>query len=529
MSYEDSYKNCMDAHRVRRKLAVVAQRHEVAEKRYNLVDMDKAMDLLVAGRATATGINVNSNTAFNCVPYFAGVRIIAETAGQCPLIEYRRLSPRGKERATDRIVYRLLHDEPNPEMSPISFKETLTGHAITWGNAFAEIEWSPDGYPVALWPLRPDRMQVGRDPLTKELIYAYRLPSGQTVRLPAYRVWHMPAFGFDGVIGYDSVYLAREAIGMALAMEEFGARFFGNDATPGGVLQHPQRLSPTALINLRASWAEAHEGLSNQHRIAILEEGMEYKQVGIPPENAQFLESRKFQLNEIERLLHIPPHMLADLDRSTNNNIEHQGREFVDYTMMPWFVRWEQTCNRKLLVPGERPTFFIEFLVDALLRGDSAARAAFYQQLFYMGALSPNDIREKENMNPIEDPGGDKYYVQSNMLPMDMAGKVQPAGAPGGAPSMPSLPDKVRKIAEREKRDILRAARRNDGKFGDWLEDFYRDFAEFVSRQVTPVLGEGSENFTQRYLEQTKLALTGANPETVEALMVDWEETRLRV
>jgi HK97 family phage portal protein len=452
---------------------------------FSLSDMDKAMDLLINGRPSATGVNVNQNSAMNCVPYFAGVRLISETIGQLPLIEYVRLEPRGKERATNRILYRLLHDAPNPEMSAMSFKETMQGHVITWGNAFAEIQWNPDGYPEALWPLRPDKMQVGRDDITKELIYAYRLPTGETVKLPAYRIWHLPGFGFDGIIGYDSIYLAKEAIGMALAMEEYGARFFGNGANPGGVLEHPNKLSAPAQENLRKSWNEMHQGLSNQHRIAILEEGMTYKQTGIPPENAQFLESRKFQLDEIARLLHIPPHMIGDLDRATFSNIEHQAIEFVTYTMQPWLVRWEQTCNRKLLLPFERNLFFFEFLVDALLRGDSQARATFYKELFYMGAFSPNDIREKENMNPIDDEGADKYYVQQNMIPMELAGKLP-------APQQPNqnkIEDVVRTIADRDKKNVLAAYKRDPANFDVWLEDYHRDFKNFMEKEITSAIG----------------------------------------
>lgn len=285
---------------------------------------------------------------------------------------------------------------------------------------------------------------------------------------------------------------------MAMAMEEYGARFFSNGANPGGVLEHPSKLSDTSQANLRKSWNEMHQGLTNQHRIAILEEGMTYKQVGIPPENAQFLESRKFQLAEIARLLHIPPHMLADLDRATFSNIEHQGIEFVQYTMTPWFTRWEETCNRKLLVGFEKSAFFCEFLVDALLRGDSAARATFYKELFYLGALSPNDIREKENLNPIEDPNGDKYFVQANMLPIDMAGKQQTAPAPA-APADDkneddNLDETVRKIANRDKNNILRAFRSEPAKFEAWTEDYFRDFPNYIRKELAEVKRNGNGN-----------------------------------
>ncbi len=380
-----------------------------------------------------------------------------------------------------------MHDEPNPEMNAITFKEVLQGHAITWGNAFAEIQWDTDnGMPIALWPLRPDKMKVGRDPATNEIIYAYYLPDGTTVKLPSYRVWHMPGFGFDGLIGYDTVYLAREAIGTALALDEYAARFFGNNAAPGGVLEHPNKLSDAGLANLKKSWAEMHQGLSNAHRIAILEEGLSYKQVSIPPENAQFLESRKFQLNEIARLLHIPPHMLADLDRATFSNIEHQGIEYVTYTLTPWLVRWEQTCTRKLLLPFEKQIFFFEFLVDALLRGDAASRGTFYRELFYLGAMSPNDIREKENMNPIPDENGDKYFTQLNMVPLELAGKQQQSMP---QPNKQLLDETIKKVADRDKANILRAYNKAPEQFLGWLDDYFRDFPDYIAKQLQPLLG----------------------------------------
>lgn len=492
------------------------------EQRYGLMDAEKKFEEMLFGRTSATGVKVSANTAMNCVPYFAGVRIIAETVGQLPLIEYRRIEPRGKSRATNRRLYRLLHDEPNPEMGAATFKESLQGQAVTWGNAFAEIEWDMrEGMPVALWPLRSDRMKVGRDETTRQIVYIYQLPDGGQAKLPAYRVWHMPGFGFDGLIGYDTIYLAREAIGMALAMEEYGARFFGNGAAPGGVLEHPNKLSTTALEKLRTTWNEMHQGLSNQHRIAVLEEGMKYHQIGIPPDNAQFLESRKFQLNEIARLLHIPPHMLADLDRATFSNIEHQGIEFVVYTMAPWFKRWEETCNRKLLLENEKPFFFFEYLVDALLRGDSEARAKFYKELYYMSVLSPNDIREKENMNPINDPNGDKYFVQQNMVPLDMISNIAAAN------QKKPLQDALKRVAEREKQNILRAAGRYDHEsFNKWLADFYRDFPEFIERQVEPFV-EDAKDFTTLYVGQSLKALKEITPEKAEEMLTGWEQKRV--
>jgi HK97 family phage portal protein len=482
-TWDEISKSAWDAHRIARKLEIKRQSTALitTEKRlFSLTDMDKAMDLLINGRQSATGLSITPSSANSLVSYFAGKRLISETVAMLPLIEYRRL-PRGKERATDRILYRLLHDEPNPEMDAFSFIESRMENAIGWGNAFAEIQWHPDGYPEALWPLNVDKMQVGRDQNTKELIYAYRLPDGQTVTLPSYRVWHLKGFSPDGIIGYDSVTLMRESIAMGLAMEEYGARFFGNGANPGGVLEHPNKLSTPSQDNLRKSWNEMHQGLTHQHRIAILEEGMTYKATSIPNDNAQFLESRKFQLNEIARLLHIPPHMLADLDRATFSNIEEMNQEYVTYTLTPWLKRWEQTCNRKLLLDFEKPVFFFEFLLNALLRGNSASRAAYFKERFYLGSMSPNDIREYENENPIEDDGADKYYVQQNMIPMELAGKIPKAPSP---PDSNKIDETVDKLADRDKNNILKAFRRDPANFEIFVEDYFRDFPEYMKKEL---------------------------------------------
>ena len=846
-------------------------------------------DLWGIGGVSKSGVSVSPSSAMTCVPYFAGVRLIAETAGQLPLVEYQRLNPRGKRRATDRRLYYLLHDEPNPEMSAVSFKEALQGQCVTWGNAFAEIDWDMDtGAPRSIWPLQSSRMKVGRDPVSKELLYVYSLPDGKVVNLPAYRVWHMPGYGYDGLIGYDTIHLFREAIGLALGLEEFGARFFGNGTNTGGFLQHPNKLSKEAFDRLKNSMAEQYEGLSNAHRLMILEDGMTYSKIGIPPDNAQFLESRKFQKNEIATILHIPPHMIGDLEHATfclpadaqiftehgnkaikdiaagekvwsrdsgkwvlssveasactgidevleiktgirtlranakhhvpvrrkvmkaytggrgkysvingkrarpsyeiqwipagdirigdellalnglpdsgtvssptrncseafmeslgmiigdgffarnsktgekstfgishgehdtqlphyinaiesefracdgpygmknggstllkaksrdknttvfystlacaelesigisgtaktkripewifglseslklaflrgyldsdgtvnkaghiryvsvnkelledvrhlcmsagvrtgnlfhtdiesdfgtektykhrlygficshaednmrissysvmhsermhaisvnrgkrkapiypceakrratetgllftkvltiekeagkvpvydltvagthnfiadgvlvrNSNIEHQGIEFVTYTMTPWLTRWEETCNRKLLLPSERYTYFTEFMVNALLRGDSAARAAYYRERFYLGSLSPNDIRELENENPIPDPNADLYYVQANMLPMSQAGKAQLAPPAAGR----GVDDAVKRITERDKANIARAFKKDPAGFETWLNDYFRDFPEFMKKELKPLAG----------------------------------------
>lgn len=366
---------------------------------------------------TYAGPAVTEESALSFSAVYACVRILSESVAMLPLFTYRRLANGGKEKATDAPIYNLLHRSPNPEMTSFEFRETLIAHVATWGNGYAEIEWSKSGQPLALWPLNPAKMQVSRR--NGQLVYFYELPSGQAVTLPSWRVHHLRGLSGNGVVGYSPIRLAMQSIGVGLALEEYGARFFGNGARPGGVLKHPGVLSDGAYKRLKESWSAENEGLSNAHRLKILEEGLDYQAIGIPPEEAQFLESKKFQVNEIARWFRVPPHMLADLERATFSNIEEQGLEFVIYTLGPWLTRHEQALERDLLTEAERQTLFVEYLVNGLLRGNITSRFQAYQQALQGGWMNPNEVRVLENMNPYE--GGDTYLQPLNMAPAGSA------------------------------------------------------------------------------------------------------------
>lgn len=453
--------------------------------------------------SSATGVKVTETSALQSVAVFACVRLLSETLASIPLPLYKRLTKRSKQRASEHPLYSILHDSPNPEMTSFNFREVLMGHLVLWGNAYAEIDWKPNGKVNALWPLRPDRMRVARR--KGKLWYHYRLPDGTEAILPSYQVLHIPGLGFDGIIGYSPIHMAREAIGLSLATEEFGAKFFGNGANPGGVLEHPQSLSKEAQDNLRESWNQMHQGLSNQHRIAILEEGMKYQQIGIPPDDAQFIETRKFQRGEIASFFHIPPHMIGDLEKATYSNIEHQAIEFVIYTMRPWFVRWEQAINKKLLWPDERKDYFAEFLVEGLLRGDVETRYKAYATARQWGWLSADDIRELENMDPLPDGQGQIYYMPMNMLPAgevktEQKGIREERNIRSGtnrqrvaASYRKVFEDSAQRIVEREANNIRRAVRkhlseRSMDSWQTWLDDFYRDFPEYIGKQIAPAV-----------------------------------------
>lgn len=400
--------------------------------------VDKAADAgysFLFGRTTS-GKPVNERTAMQTTAVYACVRILAEAVASLPLHVYEYQDDGGKKLVHDHPLYYLLHDEPNPEMTSFVFRETLMSHLLIWGNAYAQIIRDGAGRVLGLYPLLPDKMEVQRDD-RGNIYYVYSRNSDENpmfkeygnIKLKAEDVLHIPGLGFDGLIGYSPIAMAKNAVGMMLACEEYGASFFANGANPGGVLEHPGVLKDPSKV--RESWNSVYRGVSNAHKIAVLEEGMKYQQIGIPPEEAQFLETRKFQINEIARLYRIPPHMVGDLDKSSFSNIEQQSLEFVKYTLDPWVIRWEQSLQRSLLLPGEKGKYFIKLNVDGLLRGDYQSRMNGYAVGRQNGWFSANDIREMENMNPIPDEeGGNLYLVNGAMTKLADAGAF--AGADNG-------------------------------------------------------------------------------------------------
>ena len=377
------------------------------------------------GRSTS-GKNVNERTAMQTTAVYSCVRILAETVASLPIHVYC-YTDTGKERVYDHPLYRLLHDEPNPEMTSFVFRETLMTHLLLWGNAYAQIIRNGKGEVIGLYPLMPDRMGVERDS-KGQLYYEYTVSmddaptvKGSTVILPPSEVLHIPGLGFDGLVGYSPIAMAKNAIGMAIACEEYGAKFFANGAQPSGVLEHPGTLKDPSRV--RESWQSTFGGSHNANKVAVLEEGMKYTPISISPEQAQFLETRKFQINEIARIFRVPPHMVGDLEKSSFSNIEQQSLEFVKYTLDPWVSRWEQSMARSLLTPEEKKQYFMKFNVDGLLRGDYQSRMNGYAVGRQNGWMSANDIRELENLDRIpEELGGDLYLINGNMTKLSDAG-----------------------------------------------------------------------------------------------------------
>lgn len=402
-----------------------------AEVQFNPLDpVMWTIDSLVGGgqRSTA-GQTVNADNAMQLAVYAACVRNISEDIAKLPLHVYRRLDPRGKERAQEHPLYKILHDAPNPETTSFSFRETLQAHALTWGNGYAEIERNALGQPIALWPIHPGRVCCYRE--DGEVYYRIRNNDGTHTDFPQRNFFHIHGLGGDALCGYSVIRAASEAVGLGIATQKFSAAFFGNGAHHGLALVHPARLKPEAQAELRDSWIRQHGGADNAHGVTVLHSGIKLERTTVAPEEAQMLESRQFSNAEICRFFRMPLHKIQELEGTNFASIEHLSIEYVGDTLMPWCVRWESEIARKLFGTEER-TYFAEHLLAGLLRGDMAARAAYFLTRFNIGSLSPDDIREIENENPIPGDAGKKYYMQVNMTTLD---KIASAPAPSTATS----------------------------------------------------------------------------------------------
>lgn len=386
---------------------------------------------------SAAGKRVNERSSMQITAVYACVRVIAESIASLPLHLYRYNEDGGKEKAIDHPLYFLLHNEPNPEMTTFSFFEVLLTHLLLWGNAYCQIIRNGKGEVVALYPLMADRMDVDRDE-KGHIYYEYTMSSddaptmkGSVVQLQPVDVLHIPGMGFDGLVGYSPIAMAKNAIGISIACEEYGSKFFANGAAPSGVLEHPGTLKDPGRV--RESWTQTFGGSHNANKVAVLEEGMKYTPISISPNEAQFLETRKFQIDEIARIFRIPPHMIGDLEHATFSNIEEMSLEYVQYTLGPWIARLEQSMIRSLLSDAEKGTYFVKFNVDGLLRGNYQSRMQGYAVARQNGWMSANDIRQLENLDMIPDEeGGNLYLINGSMTKLKDAGAFAKKGTEDG-------------------------------------------------------------------------------------------------
>lgn len=388
-------------------------------------DFIRGVDVDFIGGSNS-GVRVDELRAMQTSAVYACVKILAETVASLPLHLYKKGKDGKNEQAEQHPLFCCLYESPNEEMTSFEFRETMMTSVLLWGNAYARII-RKKGHVSELWYLKPQNMTVERDSVTHRIKYTYSDDiTNQTVIYSPEQVFHLKGLSLDGVKGISPIAQAREAVGLALATEEYGAKFFGNGARPGGVLEHPGILKDPE--KLRESWNKVYQGTRNSHKVAVLEEGLKYHSIGIAPEDAQFLETRKYQVNEICRIFRVPPHLVGDLERATFSNIEHQSIEFVQHTIRPWLVRWEQEISRSLLDESERLLYFARFNVDGLLRGDYKSRMEGYAIGRQNGWLSINDIRKLEDMSLVPaDKGGDDYLVNGNMT----AAKIEEGGNDG--------------------------------------------------------------------------------------------------
>jgi HK97 family phage portal protein len=351
------------------------------------------------------------------------VELISGTIAALPL-NLMQGSGETKRIAEDYKLHRVMHSRWNPYMTAKRGRECLSAHVLTWGNGYAEIVRNTYGQVVELWPITPSR--VTPKMADGSLVYEIRMDIGAPVTLPREKVLHILGPSYDGFIGYSRIAMARKSIGLGMALETFGALYFGQGTHPGIVVGHPGKLSDTANAHLMASLTEGYSGLGKTHKLLLLEEGMKLEKLGIPPEDSQFLESRQFHVTEIARWFNVPPHKIKDLTRSSFNNIESEQRSFYTDTLLPSLVDLEQSYDMQLLKDSERDLsgrgrLYFKHNADGKLRAGTAARATFYKELWYIGAINNNEIRSLEDLPPRL--GGEIYFVPANMNPLGKDGK----------------------------------------------------------------------------------------------------------
>ena len=484
-----------------------------------------------SGSWTYTGIStsgqqVNQASSMTYSAVWAAVRAISEGVASLPLQVFRRGHDGSRSKANDHPLYRILHDQPNPEMSALTFRETLMGHALVWGNGYAEIVRDKNsGRVQQLWPLDPSLVEPVRDE-NGELYYKY----GQIIFLPA-EILHIKGLSFDGVKGYSVIAQAKNSIGLGMAVEEFGSTFFGQGGKPAGVISVPGKLNSEAIQNMRKSWEDMHATVKNAHRVAILQNGVTYQTIGTPPDDAQWIASRSFQLQEVARWFKIPASKIG-AGAGTYSSLEQDNLAFLQETLRPWLIRWEQEINFKLISSLDQ--LYAEHNQDALLRGDTAGRSAFYASALSWGWLSRNDVRALENLPPFE--GGDAYMIPKNMDPAFGPGQtpaaVDQAKTLGQMPTQAPAPDPIPAPAPQQNAfgfaKLLEAARKQirkieanhlgrisnkPGEFIPALEKFLEAHQERVQIILEPVM---------EFIQPESGGGVRAAADHCEALKVEW-------
>ena len=461
------------------------------ERRANLTAGEYALN---AGTSSSVaGVKVTNETAFNFSAVYAAIRVLAESVASLPCLVYER-SETGKRRAYTHPYYSLLHDAPSPEQTAFSFFETMMGHVLSWGNAYAELVRDGRGEIREIYPIPPQKIRIQR--IDGQLVYFYE-SGNKTVALPYGDVLHIAGLGFDGLQGYSPVHMARTAIGLGLAAEQFGASFYKNAARPSGTLSHPGHLTPEAMARLRESWENMHRGPKSTGRIAIMEEGMRFDPISINPEDAQFLQTRLFQIGEIARIYRVSPMHLQDMSHATYSNFEHAMLAFSQDSLRPWVVKWEQEIRRKMFRDSK---YFAEFNISAILRGDTTTRFEAYRLGREAGFMSVNEIRSMENMNPIGE-DGDGYLQPLNFAPLgsggddDRSAGVEKTEPRASGVFMPLVSDAVQRVLKMDRNAVSRRVGKhleredaNVEEFLRWIEEHYSSVTGKLADSLQPCI-----------------------------------------
>jgi HK97 family phage portal protein len=403
------------------------------------------------------GVLVTEDTALTFGAVWAAVSLISRTVAALPWHVYERTGE--GRRPVEGSVAWLLNNRPNTEMSAFAFRESLVLHALTWGNGYAEIVRDAAQRPAALWLLAPDRTRPKRTD-AGELVYEVTLDDGTTVILPPERVLHVHGMGFDGLVGYSPIAMAARSIGVGMAQDVFGQAFYANGTTFGALIEMPSGLNADQIKTLEAHYNDRSRGPDKAFRVQVGSAGTKVHQMAMPLTDAQFLESRKFSVTEVARWYGVPPHKIADLDRATNNNIEHQGIEFVTDAIVPWAIRLEQEANAKLFSARAQGRVYTKLNVSSLMRGDSKSRAEYYRAMLQAGVMTINEVRALEELNGIG-PNGDEQLVQLNQTTLErIINPPEPVATPAPEPA-PQPEPAPNNVIRQEALAFLRAQRNN--------------------------------------------------------------------
>lgn len=454
----------------------------------------------------SAGVKVDHDSALTYSAVWRSINLISSSVAvlPCDILE-KSISNDGvttRKTLDDHPASWILNVQPNDEMNALTFKETMVAHALGWGNGYAEIERDLAGRVFALWPIEPDRVDILRDE-SGRIVYRVSNGSAPYTYLDPRDMFHLKGLGFDGRVGYSVISYAARSIGLGIAAETFGSSFFENGANPGGVLEHPASLSDLALDHLTKSLNERHSGPGKAMRPMILEEGMKFNAITIPQKDAQFLESRQFNVTDIARWYGIPPHKLMEMSHATFSNIEHQNIEFVVDALLPWIKRFELESRIKLIAPRNQRRIEVKLNVNALMRGDSATRAEWYKTMMNLGVYSINEVRAKEDENPIG-PDGDKRLVQVNQTTLEKIGEDLPAPAPqmqSDNPQEETIEQVANKIFSRENHRLHEAVKnyKNEKDFDKWLTRFIPQHRDYVRDHTAHLIK--SESYVDEHIE----------------------------